>query len=259
MPKPAIERKYREPASPRSTRRRTPSTARRTASLGFFSRPASRAQRFTVPLGMTETAVSDHARPFTVSLSVPSPPQTKTIGTRRSAALAAAVVASPAPEVSAHSAFQPCSRSHPSAADSAFRFAALCAVGLTMTTASLLSNGPVMSRAIVIAATAAHKPRLVSDGLVSVSSPLVSSEDRRMDNEKMGIKRLDHVCWAVERIDDALPLLTDLMGMTVEGRFENKEVGFRGVLFQFYVEEEPHEHPHADDQIAHSHQYDATE
>ncbi|TMF13523.1 MAG: hypothetical protein E6I38_01195 [Chloroflexi bacterium] len=50
-----------------------------------------------------------------------------------------------------------------------------------------------------------------------------------MDNDKMGIKRLDHVCWAVERIDDALPLLTDLMGMTVEGRFENKEVGFRGV------------------------------
>jgi len=31
-----------------------------------------------------------------------------------------------------------------------------------------------------------------------------------MDNEKMGIKRLDTSA-AVERIDDALPLLTDLM------------------------------------------------
>ena len=47
--------------------------------------------------------------------------------------------------------------------------------------------------------------------------------------EKMGIKRLDHVCWAVHKLDDVLPLLTELMGMTVEGRFENTEVGFRGV------------------------------
>ena len=30
-----------------------------------------------------------------------------------------------------------------------------------------------------------------------------------------------------------------------------------GVLFQFYVEEEPHEHPHADDQVSHSHEYDS--
>ena len=45
----------------------------------------------------------------------------------------------------------------------------------------------------------------------------------------MGIKRLDHVCWAVRRLDDVLPLLTKLMGMTIEGRFENPEVGFRGV------------------------------
>ena len=48
-------------------------------------------------------------------------------------------------------------------------------------------------------------------------------------NEKIGIKRLDHVCWAVKRLEDALPLLTELMGMTVEGRFENPEMGFRGV------------------------------
>ena len=46
---------------------------------------------------------------------------------------------------------------------------------------------------------------------------------------KMGIKRLDHVCWAVHKLEDALPMLTELMGMTVEGRFENPEVGFRGV------------------------------
>jgi methylmalonyl-CoA/ethylmalonyl-CoA epimerase len=48
-------------------------------------------------------------------------------------------------------------------------------------------------------------------------------------NHKMGIKRLDHVCWAANRIEDVLPMLTDLMGMTVEGRFENPEVGYRGV------------------------------
>ena len=45
----------------------------------------------------------------------------------------------------------------------------------------------------------------------------------------MGIKRLDHVAWAVRKLDDALPLLTELMGMTVEGRFEDPDVGFRGV------------------------------
>jgi methylmalonyl-CoA epimerase len=48
-------------------------------------------------------------------------------------------------------------------------------------------------------------------------------------NNKIGIKRLDHVCWAVNRLDDALPMLTDLMGMTIEGRFENPEMGYRGV------------------------------
>lgn len=158
-------------------------------------------------------------------------------------------------------------------------------------------------------------------------------------NDKIGINRLDHVCWAVQRVEDVLPLLTDLMGMTVEGRFENPEVGFRGVglrvpggtghfellepydessylhrflrekgaglhhvtfevqdieataeairgfgiepmggvqcshgwaetyihpkdsggvLFQFYVEEEPHEHPHVDDQVSHSHEYESS-
>ena len=155
---------------------------------------------------------------------------------------------------------------------------------------------------------------------------------------KMGIKRLDHVCWAVRKLEDALPMLTELMGMTVEGRFENPQMGFRGVglrvpggtghfelleplgkdsylhrfleergpglhhvtfevddidkaanamrdygiepylgvtrshgwaetyihpkdsggvLFQFYLEEEPHEHPHEDEEVAHSHEFDS--
>lgn len=47
--------------------------------------------------------------------------------------------------------------------------------------------------------------------------------------ETVGIKRLDHVCWAVHRVDDVLPLLTELMGMRVAGRFQNDEMGFRGV------------------------------
>ncbi|HEU4759604.1 MAG TPA: VOC family protein [Dehalococcoidia bacterium] len=47
--------------------------------------------------------------------------------------------------------------------------------------------------------------------------------------ETIGITRLDHVCWAVRSLDDALPLLTQLMGMTVEGRFENPQAGYRGV------------------------------
>jgi methylmalonyl-CoA/ethylmalonyl-CoA epimerase len=54
-------------------------------------------------------------------------------------------------------------------------------------------------------------------------------EPTLMDKKTAGIKRLDHVCWAVYRLDDVLPLLTELMGMTIEGRFENPEVGFRGV------------------------------
>jgi methylmalonyl-CoA/ethylmalonyl-CoA epimerase len=53
--------------------------------------------------------------------------------------------------------------------------------------------------------------------------------ERMRMKENIGIKRLDHVCWAVHHIDDVLPMLTELMGMTVEGRFESPEVGFRGV------------------------------
>ncbi len=50
--------------------------------------------------------------------------------------------------------------------------------------------------------------------------------------DKIGIKRLDHVCWAVHRLDDALPLLTELLGMRVVGRWQNDEQGYRGVSLE---------------------------
>jgi methylmalonyl-CoA/ethylmalonyl-CoA epimerase len=62
-------------------------------------------------------------------------------------------------------------------------------------------------------------------------NPVVSMSllERPPMKEAIGIRRLDHVCWAVRKLDDALPLLTELMGMTVEGRFDNPEMGYRGV------------------------------
>jgi methylmalonyl-CoA/ethylmalonyl-CoA epimerase len=50
--------------------------------------------------------------------------------------------------------------------------------------------------------------------------------------EKIGIKRLDHVCWVVHRLEDALPLLTELMGMRVCGRWQNEEQGYRGLTLE---------------------------
>ena len=50
--------------------------------------------------------------------------------------------------------------------------------------------------------------------------------------EKIGIKRLDHVCWAVRSLDDVLPLLTELMGMRVVSRWENEKRGWRGVSLE---------------------------
>ncbi len=47
--------------------------------------------------------------------------------------------------------------------------------------------------------------------------------------DKIGIKRLDHVCWAVHKLEDALPLLTELMGMRVSDRWQNEEQGYRGL------------------------------
>ena len=51
-------------------------------------------------------------------------------------------------------------------------------------------------------------------------------------SEQIGIKRLDHVCWAVHKLEDALPLLTELMGMRETGRWENEEQGFRGISLE---------------------------
>ena len=51
-------------------------------------------------------------------------------------------------------------------------------------------------------------------------------------SEKIGIKRLDHVCWAVRKLDDALPLLTELMGMREVERWEDEEKGYRGVSLE---------------------------
>ncbi len=51
-------------------------------------------------------------------------------------------------------------------------------------------------------------------------------------NDMIGIKRLDHVCWAVRKLDDVLPLLTGLMGMREKGRWQNDEQGYRGVSLE---------------------------
>lgn len=51
-------------------------------------------------------------------------------------------------------------------------------------------------------------------------------------NDKIDIKRLDHVCWAVRKLDDALPLLTELMGMRETGRWQNDEQGYRGISLE---------------------------
>ncbi len=51
-------------------------------------------------------------------------------------------------------------------------------------------------------------------------------------SDKIGIKRLDHVCWAVRKLDDAMPLLTGLMGMKEVGRWQNEEQGYRGVSLE---------------------------
>ena len=45
----------------------------------------------------------------------------------------------------------------------------------------------------------------------------------------LGIKRVDHVCMAVWKLDDRLPMLTKLFGMRVAGRFQNPEAGYNGV------------------------------
>jgi methylmalonyl-CoA epimerase len=51
-------------------------------------------------------------------------------------------------------------------------------------------------------------------------------------NENVGIKRLDHVCWAVRELDDALPMLTEALGMRVVNRWQSDEQGYRGVSLE---------------------------
>ena len=46
----------------------------------------------------------------------------------------------------------------------------------------------------------------------------------------LGIKRIDHICMAVWKLDDRLPMLTELFGMKVAGRFDNPNIGYNGVI-----------------------------
>ena len=45
----------------------------------------------------------------------------------------------------------------------------------------------------------------------------------------LGIKRMDHVCMVVQKLDDRLPMLTELFGMKIAGRFDNPDAGYNGV------------------------------
>jgi methylmalonyl-CoA/ethylmalonyl-CoA epimerase len=47
---------------------------------------------------------------------------------------------------------------------------------------------------------------------------------------QVGIKRFDHVCWAVWKIEDVLPFLTQLLGCKEVDRFRNEEAGYAGVV-----------------------------
>jgi methylmalonyl-CoA/ethylmalonyl-CoA epimerase len=46
----------------------------------------------------------------------------------------------------------------------------------------------------------------------------------------LGIKRVDHVCMAVHKIDDQLAFFTELFGWKEAGRFRNESEGFAGVV-----------------------------
>ena len=41
----------------------------------------------------------------------------------------------------------------------------------------------------------------------------------------IGIKRMDHVCMVVPKLEDRLPMLTELFGMKIAGRFKNPKAG----------------------------------
>ena len=46
----------------------------------------------------------------------------------------------------------------------------------------------------------------------------------------LGIKRMDHVCMVVAKLEERLPMLTNLFGMKVAGRFDNPTAGYNGVV-----------------------------
>ncbi len=46
----------------------------------------------------------------------------------------------------------------------------------------------------------------------------------------LGIKRMDHVCMVVPKLEDRLPMLTELFGMKIAGRFNNPKAGYNGVV-----------------------------
>ncbi len=46
----------------------------------------------------------------------------------------------------------------------------------------------------------------------------------------LGIKRVDHISWAVWSIGETLPMLKDLFGMTEVERFRNEERGYVGII-----------------------------
>ena len=45
----------------------------------------------------------------------------------------------------------------------------------------------------------------------------------------LGIKRMDHICMVVRKLDERLPMLTELFGMKIAGRFDNPDAGYNGV------------------------------
>jgi len=48
----------------------------------------------------------------------------------------------------------------------------------------------------------------------------------------LGIKRMDHVCMVVPKLDERLPMLTELFGLKVLGRWENPKAGYNGATLE---------------------------
>ncbi len=48
----------------------------------------------------------------------------------------------------------------------------------------------------------------------------------------LDIKRMDHVCMVVQKLDERLPMLIELFGMKVLGRWENPQAGYNGATLE---------------------------